>query len=243
MIKRLALLLLVLLPLMACNRQPTPADTAAGESTAPANAAATKAPAADGAVPVAGVDYIEIPNGQPYAPLDGKVEVAEAFGYTCPHCAHFEPMLVAWKAELPASARFVSVPAAFGGPWDTYARAYFAAETIGLVDQTHDAMFRAIHVEQRLPLNASAQQIAAFYAQHGANATDFASTMRSFAIDAKINHARQFLAGSEVPGSEPIGTPMMIVNGKYRVDVGQGGYEKMLDTVDKLVAQESAAGG
>lgn len=106
MIKRLALLLLVL-PLMACTRQPAPADSTAGESTAPAaNPTATKAPAADGAMPVAGVDYIEIPNGQPYAPLDGKVEVAEAFGYTCPHCAHFEPMLVTWKAQLPASARF-----------------------------------------------------------------------------------------------------------------------------------------
>ena len=140
-------------------------------------------------------------------------------------------------------ARFVSVPAAFGGPWDTFARGYFAAESIGLVEKTHDAMFHAIHDERTLPPNASELQIAAFYAQHGADAVAFSGAMRSAPVDAKLGHARQFLARSEVQGAAPIGTPMMIVNGKYRVDAGEGGYEKMLDTVDKLVARESAPGG
>lgn len=235
---RLALLLLALLPLAACKPSTPPTATApAGDSAAKT----TPAVVADDLKP--GVDYIVIPNGEPYAPLDGKVEVAEAFGYVCPHCAHFEPTLKAWRAKQPANVRFVSVPAAFGGPWDTYARAYFAAEAAGLVDQTHDAMFNAIHSERTLPPNATADQIAAFYGRHGADATAFASTMRSFAIDAKLNHARQFLSRSEVPGSPDIGTPMIIVNGKYRIDVSEAGYEKMLDTVDKLVARESASGG
>lgn len=235
---RLALLLLALLPLAACKPSTPPTATApAGESaakTAPADTAGELKP---------GIDYIVIPNGEPYAPLDGKVEVAEAFGYVCPHCAHFEPMLKAWKAKQPANVRFVSVPAAFGGPWDTYARAYFAAEAAGLTDKTHDAVFNAIHNERTLPPNATADQIAAFYGRHGADATAFAGTMRSFAIEAKLNHARQFLARSEVPGTADIGTPMIIVNGKYRIDVSEAGYEKMLDTVDKLVARESASGG
>lgn len=235
---RLALLLLALLPLAACKpSEPTTATAPAGESAAKA------APAVAAGDLKPGVDYIVIPNGQPYAPLDGKVEVAEAFGYGCPHCAHFEPILDAWKAKLPGNVRFVSVPAPFGGPWDTFARAYFAAEAAGLADKTHDAMFSAIHTEHTLPPEATADQIAAFYAQHGADTTAFASTMRSFAIDAKLNHARQFMGRTQVPDSPPIGTPMMIVNGKYRVDAGEGGYEKMLDTVDKLVALESASGG
>ena len=234
---RLALLLLALLPLTACNRQPASSATAPAAENAPASVAA-----APGGL-VAGVDYILIPNGQPYAPLDGKVEVAEAFGYTCPHCAHFEPLLVGWKAKLPANARFVSVPAAFGGRWDTFARGYYAAESIGLVEKTHEAMFRAIHVDGTMSPDPTVEQIAAFYAQHGADAAAFASTMRSVPVDAKLGHARQFLAHSEVQGAPPLGTPMMVVNGKYRVDAGEGGYEKMLDTVDKLVAYESAPGG
>lgn len=236
---RLALLLLALLPLAAC-KPPAPATAPADEAAAAKTTTADAAATAGDLKP--GVDYIVIPGGQPYAPADGKVEVAEAFGYACSHCAHFEPMLDAWKTKLPAEARFVAVPAAFGGPWDTFARGYFAAEAAGLAEKTHDAMFAAIHSQGALPPNATAEQIAAFYAQHGADATAFAGTMRSFAIDAKLNHARQFLARSEVPGSAPIGTPMMIVNGKYRVDAGEGGYEKMLDTVDKLIAKESAGG-
>lgn len=234
---RLALLLVALLPLAACKPAPAPATESAA-TAAPAAAAAESV-----AGLVAGTDYIVIPDGQPYAPADGKVEVAEAFGYACPHCAHFEPMLQAWKAKLPANARLVSVPAAFGGPWDNFARAYFAAESAGIAENTHDAMFRAIHEERTLPPNASVDQIAAFYAKHGADATAIAGTMRSFAIDAKLNHAREFLARSEVQGTAPIGTPMMIVNGKYRIDAGEGGYGKMLETVDKLVAHESASGG
>ncbi len=40
-----------------------------------------------------------------------------------------------------------------------------------------------------------------------------------------------------------VGTPMVIVAGKYRVDPDQRGYEKMLDTIDKLIARENASGG
>ncbi|KHM90302.1 dihydroneopterin aldolase, partial [Xanthomonas vesicatoria] len=74
LLSRLSLLLLILMPLAAC-------------------AADKKAP------PVEGEDYTLIDGGQPYAPLAGKVEVVEVFGYTCPHCAHFEPTLEAWAAK------------------------------------------------------------------------------------------------------------------------------------------------
>ena len=37
--------------------------------------------------PQAGRDYVEIPGGQAWAARPGRIEVAELFGYTCPHCA------------------------------------------------------------------------------------------------------------------------------------------------------------
>ncbi|TKR29388.1 thiol:disulfide interchange protein DsbA/DsbL [Luteimonas gilva] len=229
MVQRLALLLLALLPLAACDR-PSASAPAASESLV----------AAKSAGPVAGVDYIEIPGGQPYAPQAGKVEIAEAFGYPCPHCAHFEPLLIEWKEKLPANANFVAVPAAFGGPWDTFARAYFAAEAAGLAEKTHVPMFSAIHAERRLPPNAAPERIAAFYAEFGADPDAFLKSMNSPEVEAKFKHARDFLARTEVQGAAQIGTPMMIVAGKYRVDASsEGGYEKMLDTVGKLVARES----
>ena len=89
---------------------------------------ATAAPA----TPVEGVDYQLIDGGQPFQPTPGKVEVAEVFGYPCPHCAHFEPALEAWAAKLPAQATLVAIPADFRDDWVPYARAYFAAKALGV---------------------------------------------------------------------------------------------------------------
>lgn len=231
MVQRLALLLLaLLLPLAACDRTPAPEK--------PASAAATPSNGA----PVAGVDYIEIRGGQPYAPQAGKIEVVEAFGYPCPHCAHFEPQLAEWKKKLPANANFVAMPAPFGGPWDDFARAYFAAETAGLTDKTHDALFSAIHTEKRLPPDAAPDQIAAFYAERGADRDAFVKSMGSPEVGAKLDRAREFLARVQAGTGVQIGTPMVVVAGKYRVDPDQRGYEKMLDTIDKLIARETASG-
>jgi len=222
-------------PAPAATPQP-PAEAAAPAAT-PDQPAATPAaaPAPTGPAPIAGVDYVEIANGQPFQPAAGKVEVAEVFGYTCPHCAHFEPVLQAWKQRQPADVSVVQVPAAFGGYWLPYARAFYAAEALGVLPQSHDAMFNAIHVQRTLPVSAdvTAEQIAPFYAQYGVDAKRFADTFNSFGVDAKINRAKQFAVKTRIEG-----TPSLVVNGKYTVAVDQQGYDKMLNTVDWLVAKE-----
>lgn len=275
--KRLALLLLALLPLVACNRQEPPtaapaAETAAApvaadeavpadEPAAAADAATTPAPATDPAAaatpdtapaaeatspapaapapgaPVAGTDYVLIANGQPFLPLNGKVEVVEVFGYVCPACAQFQPLVNGWKKNLPANVRFTYVPAAFGGPWTNYGKAYYASETMGLVERTHDDLFKAIHIDQTLKGERgmdSVADIAAFYGKYGVDPKQFASTVESFAVNAKLNKAKQWAIRSGLEG-----TPTIIVNGKYRV-LGKT-FADMLRITDQLIAQESAA--
>lgn len=185
--------------------------------------------------PQAGRDYVEIPGGQAWAARPGRIEVAELFGYTCPHCAQFEPELQAWKKRQAADVALVQVPAAFGGYWNPYARAFYAAEALGVLEQSHEAMFNALHLQRSLPVNANltAADIAPFYAQYGVDAKRFADAYNSFGVDAKINRARQFAVKSGVEG-----TPSIVVNGKYLVPVGAGGFGKMLQTVDWLVAHE-----
>ena len=234
---RYALLLFALLPLAACkNDAPAPvpdtATTPAAASTAQASAedpaqkaaaeAALKAAeeAAAKAPPlVAGVDYAEIPNGQPFDTADGRIEVAEVFGYVCPFCASVQPTVSAMKAKFPPDIRMVYVPAAFGGPWDNYAKGYYTAEAMGLVDKTHDAMFRAIHIDKTLKGERgmdTPEQIAAFYAAYGADPKQFTSSMESFAVATKINRGKQFILNAFSNGDSP-STPSFIVNGKYRV--------------------------
>ncbi len=263
---RLALALTALLPLMvACKAQDgtanavapaaTPAATeaapapAADAAPAPTEQAGEQAPAAEantpvpaqarlvGPEPVAGTDYIAIDGGQPFQPATGKVEVAEIFGYVCPACARFQPQVSSWKAGLPSDVNFVYVPAVFGGIWDNYARAFYAAETLGVQEKTHDALYAAIHVEQTLKGERgqdSVEDIANFYGKHGVNPKTFSDTMGSFAVAAKVNRAKQFAQRSKISG-----TPSLIVNGKYLVK-GKS-YDDMLRIADHLIARERAA--
>lgn len=268
---RLTSLLLALLTLAACSQQQAPETTAAAATPATtattpvaeaAAPAATEAPGAaaptaaapeapnnnpivppQGPAPVAGTDYEEIAGGQPYQPLDGKIEVVEVFGYVCPACAAFHPVVSDWEKKLPADVRFTYVPAPFGPEWNPYAKSYYVAESMGLVKRTHDALINAIHVTHAMPGEGDKpdeQKIANFYAGYGANAAQFLAAMNSFAVASKINRGKQFMMRSGVSS-----TPTLVINGKYRVTGGRG-WEDKLRIADHLIAMErakAAAGG
>ncbi|MEA9560184.1 thiol:disulfide interchange protein DsbA/DsbL [Xanthomonas campestris] len=238
-------------PAPAAETATAPAATPATDAAAPpavgesANAPATDTAAAppapaprapNGPEPVAGTDYLDIEGGQPYQQAAGKIEVAEVFGYVCPACNAFQPLIGPWKAGLPSDVHFVYVPAMFGGPWDDYARAFYAAETLGVQEKTHDALYKAIHVDQSLKGERgkdSVQDIAGFYAKYGVASKTFIDTMSSFGVSAKTNRAKQFATRSKITG-----TPSLIVNGKYLVK-GQS-FPDMLRLADHLIARERA---
>lgn len=262
---RNALALALILPLMvACKAQdgsadvaaPAPAatteqpaaaatDSPAAPDTAPP-AAATDAPATSGPVvppqgpaPVEGEDYLTIDGGVPFAPADGKVEVVEVFGYVCPACFRFQSMLAPWKSRLPADVNFVYVPAMFGGTWDDYARAFYAAQTLGVMERTHEPLYKAIHLDGKLKGERgrdSVDDIAAFYATQGVDAKQFSAAMASFGVNAQTARAKQFAMRSKISG-----TPSLIVGGKYLVK-GKT-YEDMLRVTEHLVARERSAQG
>jgi len=195
----------------------------------PALAGGAKASSA----PVEGIDYVRIDNPQPYAPLAGKIEVVEVFGYWCPHCAQFQPQLSAWMRKLPADVRFTYVPAVFEAG-DNFARAYFAAEHFGVLARTHDAMFPAIHLQGLLPRNASVAEIAAYYGQQGLDAAKVQAYMLSPEVEAKLEHARQFALHAGVEG-----TPALVVDGRYRI-IAQT-HEEGLRIASQLIDQLRAA--
>ena len=147
-------------------------------------------------------------------------------------------MINAWEKSLPADVRFTYVPAAFGPEWVPYAHAFYVSQSMGLVAKTHDAVFNAIHVAQTLPGEGKTPDeaaIAKFYGQYGADPKQFLDAMHSFAVDAKVNRAKQFMTRSGVQG-----TPTLIIDGRYRV-LGKS-YDDMLRIANQLIAQERAAG-
>ena len=98
------------------NPAPAAATTPAVDPAAAA-AVADIAKAASSTALVPGTDYAEIQGGQPFDPRNGKVEVVEVFGYVCPACFKFQPLVTAWEKTLPADVRFSYLPAAFGPEW------------------------------------------------------------------------------------------------------------------------------
>ncbi|HJS35322.1 MAG TPA: thiol:disulfide interchange protein DsbA/DsbL [Pseudoxanthomonas sp.] len=182
---------------------------------------------------IEGQDYEVIPDGKPFAPAKGKIEVVEVFGYTCIHCAHLEPTLAAWKKKLPRDVQLTPVPAAFGGYWIPYARAFYAAQQLGVQERTHQAVFDALHKTGNLPIqNASAEEIAGFYASQGVDRAKFIAALRGQVVDQQLAKAQDWVAAAGVEG-----TPTIIVNGKYRV-TGGGNYSDRLKIADRLVARE-----
>ena len=166
-------------------------------------------------VPEAGKDYIEIQNGRPLAPADGKVVVEEFFNYICPACNKFEPQFMAWTKKLPPYVRVDHVPAAFRADFVPYANAYYAAQTFGLTEKTHQAVYDAVHRTHLLPAEGEKpdeEKIAEFYAGYGVDAQKFLATMQSFGVKSRVRRATKHMQRSKVRS-----TPSILINGRYLV--------------------------
>lgn len=183
---------------------------------------------------VAGETYVELSNPVPVA-QPGKIEVVELFWYGCPHCYSFEPVINPWAEKLPADVHFVRIPAMFGGPWDAHGQMFLTLEAMGVENKVHSAVFNAIQ-KDRKPLTKP-DEMADFLATQGVDKDKFLATFNSFAIKGQIVQAKELAKKYEVSG-----VPTMIVDGKYRFDLGTaGGPEQALNVADQLIAKERAA--
>lgn len=165
---------------------------------------------------------------------EGKIEVVEVFWYGCNHCFSFEPHISEWANSLPDNVEFRRMPGIFARNWVPHARAYYAAEVLGVLDEIHSALFEAIHVERRKITDEDS--LARFFAEHGVPEDEFREAYGSFAVDSKT---RQAMTASKEYGIT--GVPSMIVNGRFRTSARlTGTYEDLLKVVDALVDKESA---
>ena len=182
---------------------------------------------------VEGKDYERIAQPGPFQPLAGKIEVVEVFGYTCPHCAHFEPQLEAWAA-LPADVRFTPVPAAFGGAWDAWALT--TTPPTKSASSAATRVFKALHEQGSLPMqNVSADELATFYGLRRDPGPLPPGAARR-AVQKKVEAARAFAQRTKVPG-----TPAIIINGQYLVRGNS--FDDQLRIASALIAQARAARG
>ena len=196
-----------------------------------------------------GRNYFLINPPRPTAVGPGKIEVTEVFSYGCPACNVFVPTMHKLKQSLPANVVLDYLPAAFNPSedWPMFQLAYITAQSLGVADQTHDAMFDAVwKTEELAVLERGTERIkshlptiedaARFYQAHaGVPADKFVSTAKSFAVDVKVRSAEAAIQAFGVDR-----TPTLIVNGKYKVHVqSAGGPDEVIELVKWLVAKET----
>ena len=182
----------------------------------------------------AGKTYVELSNPVAVA-VPGKVEVVELFWYGCPHCYSFEPVINPWAEKLPSDVNFVRIPAMFGGPWDAHGQMFLTLEAMGVENKVHSAVFNAIQKERKRLTDKN--EMADFLATQGVDKAKFLATFNSFAVKGQVQKAKELAKKYEISG-----VPTMVVNGKYRFDLGTaGGPEQALSVADQLIAKERAA--
>lgn len=169
-----------------------------------------------------GDQYVTLPAPYQRYSNEGKVEVAEVFSYGCIHCAEFSPIAQKLKESLPPGVKFELVPAPFSDEWLPFARAYYAADKLGVVDRTHLELFKEKFV-QNYPLN-SLDDLADFYAREGVNRAEFMRLANSPEATAKLKSDLDLIRKWGVDG-----TPSIVVDGKYRVT-----HVKTLDELSKV---------
>jgi protein dithiol oxidoreductase (disulfide-forming) len=196
---------------------------------------------------VEGSNYFLIEPALPTHVAPGKIEVLEVFSYACPACNEFYPTVDKLKASLPANAQMVYLPAGFrpDEDWDVFQRAYITAQALGVAEQAHDAVFDAVWksgelatidpathgLKEHLP---DIRDLAKFYSHYpGVTVAKFVATATSMPVDYQM-----LLADQEIAAGKVEGTPTIIVNGRYRLDVRSArGYGALIELVQFLIAK------
>ncbi len=182
----------------------------------------------------AGDGYTIISPAQPTQTGD-KIEVLEIFWYACPHCYDFEPYIHEWLNNKPEDVTFRRMPGVFRKSWIPHAKAFFTAEKLGILDDIHTPLFKAIHREKKkIHDDASIKK---FFLKRGVDKGEFKKIYHSEEIDTKVKQA--FVMGQRY---KVTGVPAIIVNGKYMVSGSTAGsLENVLKVIDSLVDKERAS--
>ena len=211
----------------------TSSDTPKAPEAEPSQSESTEAKPAEY---VAGQHYDLIVPPQA-SPSPNKVTVTELFWYGCSHCYEFEPYVEEWLRNKPDDVDFVRVPVVFRDDWEAHAKAYYAAEALGVLDRIHGPLFEALH-KHKQTIN-SEDALATFFAAQGVDEAQFREKFNSFDIDSKVRQAKGLTLQYGV-----MGVPGIVVESKYRTSGRQAGsYPGMFKIADHLIEMERSGKG
>jgi protein dithiol oxidoreductase (disulfide-forming) len=182
---------------------------------------------------VAGKDY-EVTSGTTDNPASKSVSVTEFFSYGCPWCYRIEPALNQWVLQQDKKIQFNRVPVVFNKEWTYYAKAYYAADLLGLGSKLNPLLFKAIQTDKQ-SLTSNQTMIDFFVAQGVDKETAESAFTHSTTIDMKVKEGNVIMGRFHINA-----VPALIVNNRYKTDLQMAkSEERMLKILDFLVAKAS----
>jgi len=158
---------------------------------------------------------------------DGVVDVVEIFWYGCGHCFNLAPIVSNWAKQKDSSVNYQKMPVTWGPVHQLHAKLFYTIEALGISETGHSAVFTAIHKEGNFL--ASEAAIIDFLEKLGINKSETIKYMNSFSVRQKVKRAIEITKQFKVTA-----TPMMFVDGQYRIEA-KGGSSKMLKVVDYVI--------
>ena len=198
---------------------------------------------------VEGKNYVLLNPVQHTQVAPGKVEVLEVFSYGCPACNAFQPVMEKLAQSLPANAQMALLPASFSAAdnMPMLQRAFFAAQALGVADKAHQSIFDAVWKTGELavvdpisrrsksPLPTLEDAARCYGRITGVKPEEFLRAARSFGVEAKMRATDAQIRAMRVPG-----TPCLVVDGKYRVELDTlSSAADVIDLVNLLVKKAS----
>ena len=167
-----------------------------------------------------------------------KIEVAEIFMYSCPHCLTLEPHINKWAESKDPNIRFVRIPAIFNQLAQIHAQLYYTEVFLAKTGQLKNpGAFRQMVFEEyhnRGNRLTSQRTIERLFVRAGVSTDDFNRTWNSFEVDQALRVAQDLARRYSVAS-----VPMVVVNGKYHTNVSTaGGIPQLLELIDELTERE-----
>jgi thiol:disulfide interchange protein DsbA len=167
-----------------------------------------------------------------------KIEVAEIFMYSCPHCYDLEAYINRWAETKDPGVRFVRIPAIFNQVAQLHAQLYYTEHFLAKNGKlANPEAFRTMVFEEfhrRGNRLASESAIRSLFTRAGVSEEDFSRTWNSFEVNQALRVATDLARRYNVTS-----VPMIVVNGKYTTDAGSAGsYPKLMEVIDELTVRE-----
>jgi len=171
-----------------------------------------------------------------FEPEDGRVEVLAFFWYGCGSCLYIDDAVQKWATDLPKEdVRFTLLPAAFNFPVDFHARIFLTLRAMGLGHEADKAVFNRFQKERKTVTQR--EQLPELIKELKLNEQEFMKAFDSPAVGGQLSKLVKFMDTYDLPG-----VPAMVIDGKYRFDIGQThGPTGYFDLADELVKERREA--